>query len=483
MRTLTLTALLIALVGCSKDADPTPDAIIETGYVECTPPADGCAGLTTCTDAAGASVCVQAPADACAEAITCECVGDWLCGDLPCAAIDGGISCGVPDGPPPGGCLQVDAEIDLGEHLIFDPVRGAVTVRAICAAEVDTIELVDGDAGAGLLAPPALPAMLAAGEQLAIEVELAPPAEPGERRATVRINRDPTLEATVRARFARPIDARCLEAAPQRLDYGTLALGEARDLEVQLAASCTGALDAQSSFGPEDPVAISVVEGLGAIQAGEGGTLTIRAEPRAEGAFAGTVILVGLGDPLVIEIVGRVEEGAGPGCGACEDGQICSALNECVTPIEFVIDAEEGANATWFAMPRGRYFEAVRIAPADAPEAVMIPFMPCDACDAPADCAQQPERVGLAGSAGPLLWDGVRWRTDTLGDDCSRPVAMEPGDYLAVFCVSEQVELDGAVDPETGVAPGRIMNEACLPPVPFTWPAEGRITAVVPAID
>lgn len=485
MRILLTCTALAALAGCSKDATPTPNAIIETGYIECRPPADACDGVTTCVDDADAAICVQAQAGQCNEALTCACVGAWLCGDLPCTDLPDGVACGEAETPPPKSCLQVDALVDLGEQLIFDRARGHIGVTATCDAAVADVELVDGTPGAALLGPPPLPVNLSAGDRVEFEVELAPPEEPGEQFATIQVNGDPALQGSLRAQFVRPAGGGCLMAAPMQLAFGQVALGSRVDRSVQLTANCAGVLDAVITRDNPEPTADIEVLGLGPIEAGEGGEVIIRVTPNQVGPFDATITLSGVGMPIELTLTGEALE-VRPSCDGglrCAEGEICSALDECVTPIEFVIDAEVGANETWFNLPRGRYFEAVRIARAENPDEVMIPFMPCDACIAGPECGAQPAQVGMAGLATPFQWDGTRWMTDTFGDDCSRPEAMVPGDYLAIFCVSEAVELTGAMDPETGIAPGEIVGEFCLAPVPFTWPTNGPIVGVVPAAE
>lgn len=485
MRCLVMLTALAAVTGCSKDADPTPDAIIETGYVECMMPGEGCDGLTTCTDDVGAEICVQAQPDVCNDALTCDCVGAWLCGDLACADAPDGITCGEPEAPPPEEqCLQVDGMIDAGERLIFDPAQVILAVRATCAAEVTSVDLLPSSAvGTGLRGTP-VGATLNAGEFLEYVVEFAPPADPGVQTATVRVNDDPALDTVVRVEFVRPAGGPCIQPSPAQLDFGRVPLGQQNDQQITFMAGCGGELTASAAIEPTDAADIEVL-GTGPVEAGDRVELFVRVAPRLPAPFSGTVTLEGLGAPVEIAISGDATD-SGPPCDAgmrCPDGMICSALDECVAPIEFVLELDDGARETWVQMPRGRYFEAVRIAPAERPEEIMIPFMPCDACDAAPDCAQQPERVGRIGQIAPFEWDGVRWRTDTIGDDCSRPVAMEPGDYLAIFCVSDAVELGSAVDPETGTALGRIQNESCLPPVPFSWPADRRIVGLVPGVN
>ena len=96
MKYLSILGICLLATGCIENKSSTsnsPQNIIETGYLRCTPSVDACNGALSCADQAGNTQCIEAEADACSGEVTCACEGQWICGDRPCADVENGFEC------------------------------------------------------------------------------------------------------------------------------------------------------------------------------------------------------------------------------------------------------------------------------------------------------------------------------------------------------------------------------------------------------
>ena len=491
--TLATGALMAAAIGCTKDPAPDSmrrDVIIETGYVECSAPAGACNGVALCVEANDAQICVQAPADQCVDALTCDCVGDWVCGALPCADLDGGFTCGddPEPPPPPSGCLRLAPNaLDFGRVLVSNTKAVSLTVIADCPATLHAYALLDDSDPAYSLTEGLELVEFAEGDSIEVIVQVEP-MEAGQLTGTLRLNEDPALDVPLTTEAVRPIGGNCLMADLAAVDFGAVPVGQTARRSIQVSANCDGNL--MGTLDDDTPATgefafIGSVDGP--VQAGEGFEVIIELTAIAPGDVRGVFDLGGVGQPISLRLAATAVEPL-PDCRrdagvGCLGGLTCNDLGACVAPIRFRLELEDGAPAAY-----------IQRWPTDAPHVVIDDadgeftgfnpgsiFKPCDACDPDPDCAERVPTVGAVGQVDDLIWSQTWWRTDTPdGDDCARPAPFPDGNYLATFCFSREAELDGAFD-DDGLAPGVIGESVCLDPVAFTIPAAGDVVGVVPA--
>ena len=100
MKYIQLLIIPFLLMGCIEDTSSgdaggisNPRTIIETGYLRCGPNPDRCDAELSCETSEGEQVCVTAEENECSGQATCDCEGQWVCGERPCVDIEGGFEC------------------------------------------------------------------------------------------------------------------------------------------------------------------------------------------------------------------------------------------------------------------------------------------------------------------------------------------------------------------------------------------------------
>ena len=499
-RTLTLGALMVAAIGCGKDAAPDTmmrNVIIETGYVECGMPSETCDGITQCLEANDAEICVQAPADQCIDALTCDCVGAWVCGDLACADTDSGFTCGeAPDPPPPGNCLRLSPPaLDFGQVLVGDTKTLPLTLIADCETSMDAIRLLGSSDSAFSLArnpdqPGPLEAgrVMAAGETIELLVSVDAIEALGAITGTIEVASDTPVRAELSAELVRPIGDNCIFADPALVDFGDVEVGVTVRRTIQFSTNCNG--DLQSELIQDTPATGEFVLGSpidGPTQAGEGFEAVVELTPTASGAVRGSLNVGGFGPPTTISLqanaVAAIPDCRDEGVGCLGELQ-CNAVGACVTLTRFVFEFEDDAPEMYLQLWPITDPPYLVIESADNEFTAFNPgsiFAPCDACDAAPDCAERPDIVGAVGQMGALIWDHTWWLTDTPdGDDCARPQGAADGLYTASLCGAREADVEGEFS-EDGRAQGTVNQSFCTMPVQFDLEMGGDVVVTIPA--
>lgn len=93
--------VVFCAAGCGDSQDGDPQTIRETGYISCQDGGDACEGGFNCENDDNELECVDAP-EGC-DTLTCDCIGEALCGDRGCHEDGGNVLCSPAPFDPCGG--------------------------------------------------------------------------------------------------------------------------------------------------------------------------------------------------------------------------------------------------------------------------------------------------------------------------------------------------------------------------------------------